>query len=40
MQAPLRQDVVRSSPARKLMLSNAPEQERGMFRVPPVLEQS
>lgn len=38
MQAPLRPDIVRPSPPRELMLSNAPEQERGLFRVPPVLE--
>ena len=36
--APLRADESRACPPRKRMLSNAPEQEEGMFRVPPVLE--
>ncbi len=40
LQAPLRPDIVRPCPPRELMLSNAPEEERGMFRVPPVLEKS
>ncbi|MEJ2012630.1 MAG: Asp-tRNA(Asn)/Glu-tRNA(Gln) amidotransferase subunit GatC [Anaerolineales bacterium] len=38
LQAPLRKDVVRPSPPRARILSNAPATERGMFRVPPVLE--
>jgi aspartyl-tRNA(Asn)/glutamyl-tRNA(Gln) amidotransferase subunit C len=38
LQAPLRKDVVRPSPSRARMLANAPSAERGMFRVPPVLE--
>ena len=36
--APLREDEPRPCPPRDVMLSNAPEQEDGMFRVPPVLE--
>jgi aspartyl-tRNA(Asn)/glutamyl-tRNA(Gln) amidotransferase subunit C len=36
--APLRADKPRPCPPRERMLSNAPEQEDGMFRVPPVLE--
>jgi aspartyl-tRNA(Asn)/glutamyl-tRNA(Gln) amidotransferase subunit C len=36
--APLREDEPRPCPPREKMLSNAPEQEEGMFRVPPVLE--
>jgi aspartyl-tRNA(Asn)/glutamyl-tRNA(Gln) amidotransferase subunit C len=38
LQASLREDAVRPSPSRDRMLSNAPAAERGMFRVPPVLE--
>lgn len=40
LQAPLRPDIVRPCPPREIMLSNAPEQERGMFRVPPILDHS
>jgi aspartyl-tRNA(Asn)/glutamyl-tRNA(Gln) amidotransferase subunit C len=40
LKAPLRPDVVRPCPPRELMLSNAPDEERGMFRVPPILEQA
>jgi aspartyl-tRNA(Asn)/glutamyl-tRNA(Gln) amidotransferase subunit C len=36
--APLRDDKPRPSPARERMLANAPEQEEGMFRVPPILD--
>jgi aspartyl-tRNA(Asn)/glutamyl-tRNA(Gln) amidotransferase subunit C len=36
--APLRPDESRPSPPRERFLANAPEQEDGMFRVPPVLE--
>jgi aspartyl-tRNA(Asn)/glutamyl-tRNA(Gln) amidotransferase subunit C len=36
--APLRDDNPRPSPARERMLSNAPDQEGGLFRVPPVLD--
>jgi aspartyl-tRNA(Asn)/glutamyl-tRNA(Gln) amidotransferase subunit C len=36
--APLRPDESRPSPPRERILANAPEQEEGMFRVPPVLE--
>ncbi len=36
--APLREDDPRPCPPRETILSNAPEQEEGMFRVPPVLE--
>jgi aspartyl-tRNA(Asn)/glutamyl-tRNA(Gln) amidotransferase subunit C len=36
--APLRDDKPRPCPPREHMLSNAPEQEDGMFRVPPVLD--
>lgn len=39
LQAPLRPDVARPCLPRELLLSNAPEEERGMFRVPPVLDQ-
>jgi len=38
LQAPLRPDIPRPCPPREKMLSNAPETEAGMFRVPPVLE--
>jgi aspartyl-tRNA(Asn)/glutamyl-tRNA(Gln) amidotransferase subunit C len=36
--APLRPDVVRPGPTRQNMLRNAPSQEDGMFRVPPVFD--
>ena len=36
--APLRDDEPRPCPPRERMLSNAPDLEDGMFRVPPVLE--
>lgn len=36
--APLRADDPRPCPPRTRILSNAPDQEDGMFRVPPVLE--
>ncbi|NIM92981.1 MAG: Asp-tRNA(Asn)/Glu-tRNA(Gln) amidotransferase subunit GatC [Anaerolineales bacterium] len=36
--APLRKDVVRPSTPRDSILSNAPDEEDGMFRVPPVLD--
>ena len=36
--APLRADEPRPCPPRERMLTNVPEQEDGMFRVPPVLE--
>ena len=36
--APLRDDDPRPCPSRERMLANAPEQEEGMFRVPPILE--
>ena len=36
--APLRQDNPRPCPPRARILANAPEQEDGMFRVPPVLD--
>ena len=36
--APLREDVIRSSPPREIMMQNAPSQEEGMFRVPPVFD--
>jgi aspartyl-tRNA(Asn)/glutamyl-tRNA(Gln) amidotransferase subunit C len=38
LKAPLRRDVVRPSLPHALILRNAPATERGMFRVPPVLE--
>jgi aspartyl-tRNA(Asn)/glutamyl-tRNA(Gln) amidotransferase subunit C len=38
LQAPLRPDIPRPCPPREKILSNAPEKEAGMFRVPPVLE--
>jgi aspartyl-tRNA(Asn)/glutamyl-tRNA(Gln) amidotransferase subunit C len=38
LQAPLRPDIPRPCPPREKMLSNAPDTEAGMFRVPPVLE--
>ncbi len=39
LQAPLREDSVRSSPPRDVILQNAPSQEEGMFRVPPVFDE-
>lgn len=36
--APLREDEVRPCPPREDILANAPEAEKGMFRVPPVLD--
>ena len=39
LKAPLRRDEVRPSPPRERLLSNAPEAETGMFRVPRVLEE-
>jgi aspartyl-tRNA(Asn)/glutamyl-tRNA(Gln) amidotransferase subunit C len=36
--APLREDTPRPCPPRERILANAPEQEDGMFRVPPVLD--
>lgn len=38
LRAPLRPDVPRPCPPRAKILSNAPDSEEGMFRVPPVLE--
>jgi len=38
LRAPLRPDIPRPCPPREKMLSNAPDAEAGMFRVPPVLE--
>ncbi len=38
LRAPLRPDTPRPCPPREKILSNAPESEAGMFRVPPVLE--
>ncbi len=38
LRAPLRPDIARPCPPREKILSNAPETEAGMFRVPPVLE--
>jgi aspartyl-tRNA(Asn)/glutamyl-tRNA(Gln) amidotransferase subunit C len=38
LRAPLRPDVPRPCPPREKILSNAPDSEAGMFRVPPVLE--
>jgi aspartyl-tRNA(Asn)/glutamyl-tRNA(Gln) amidotransferase subunit C len=38
LQAPLREDIPRPCPPREKILSNAPDSEEGMFRVPPVLE--
>jgi aspartyl-tRNA(Asn)/glutamyl-tRNA(Gln) amidotransferase subunit C len=38
LRAPLRHDIPRPCPPREKMLSNAPETEEGMFRVPPVLD--
>jgi aspartyl-tRNA(Asn)/glutamyl-tRNA(Gln) amidotransferase subunit C len=36
--APLRKDEIRPSQPRERILANAPAQEEGMFRVPPVLD--
>jgi aspartyl-tRNA(Asn)/glutamyl-tRNA(Gln) amidotransferase subunit C len=36
--APIRPDQVRTCPTREDMLRNAPSDEEGMFRVPPVLD--
>ncbi len=36
--APLREDQPRTCPPRERLLSNAPDEEAGMFRVPPILE--
>lgn len=38
LRAPLRSDEVRPCPTRERMLQNAPDEEQGMFRVPPVLD--
>ncbi|MCK5643994.1 MAG: Asp-tRNA(Asn)/Glu-tRNA(Gln) amidotransferase subunit GatC [Gammaproteobacteria bacterium] len=38
LRAPLRPDEVRTCPPRNKILSNAPSDEEGMFRVPPVLK--
>lgn len=38
LKAPLRPDEVRPCPPRANILRNAPSDEEGMFRVPPVLE--
>lgn len=38
LRAPLRPDVPRPCPPRAKILSNAPDSEEGMFRVPPVLD--
>jgi aspartyl-tRNA(Asn)/glutamyl-tRNA(Gln) amidotransferase subunit C len=38
LRAPLRPDIPRPCQPREGILSNAPESEEGMFRVPPVLE--
>jgi aspartyl-tRNA(Asn)/glutamyl-tRNA(Gln) amidotransferase subunit C len=38
LRAPLRPDEVRPCPPRERMLQNAPEEEEGMFRVPPILD--
>lgn len=37
--APLRPDESRPSPPRPDILANAPQEEDGMFKVPPVLDQ-
>ena len=39
LQAPLRVDTVRPGPPRDVILQNAPSQEEGMFRVPPVFDE-
>ena len=36
--ARLRPDLARPCPPRETILANAPEEEEGMFRVPPVLD--
>jgi aspartyl-tRNA(Asn)/glutamyl-tRNA(Gln) amidotransferase subunit C len=38
LRAPLRPDVVRPCPPQELILRNAPSDQEGMFRVPPVLD--
>jgi aspartyl-tRNA(Asn)/glutamyl-tRNA(Gln) amidotransferase subunit C len=38
LRAPLRPDEVRPCPPRNKILRNAPSDEEGMFRVPPILE--
>lgn len=38
LQAPLRPDRARPCPPRQLLLSNAPDQQDGLFRVPRVLD--
>ncbi|HEY46402.1 MAG: glutamyl-tRNA amidotransferase [Anaerolineae bacterium SM23_ 63] len=38
LHAPLRPDVIRPCPPQKLILRNAPSDQDGMFRVPPVLD--
>lgn len=40
LHAPLRPDQPRPSTPREQILGNAPEEEQGMFRVPPILEES
>ena len=40
LQAPLREDIPRPSPPREDILANAPQEKDGMFRVPPILEDS
>jgi aspartyl-tRNA(Asn)/glutamyl-tRNA(Gln) amidotransferase subunit C len=36
--APLRDDQPRPCPPRERILKNAPEEQEGLFRVPPILE--
>lgn len=38
LRAPLRPDEVRPCPSRNKILRNAPSEEEGMFRVPPILK--
>ena len=38
LRAPLRPDEVRPCPPKETILRNAPSEEEGMFRVPPVLD--
>ncbi|TET85690.1 MAG: Asp-tRNA(Asn)/Glu-tRNA(Gln) amidotransferase subunit GatC [Anaerolineales bacterium] len=38
LRAPLRPDVVRPCLSRDLILRNAPSDQEGMFRVPPILD--
>jgi aspartyl-tRNA(Asn)/glutamyl-tRNA(Gln) amidotransferase subunit C len=38
LKAPLREDIARPSTPKEDILSNAPSEEEGMFRVPPVLD--